>query len=99
MRYVIRSMSTTDWRPGQQVVPYHIYLLPSRERGGAWWSSSHYRAERYETLEDAQVELAALNARQERSWRSQGWTGPVPTSGQIVPEDARGLPSFWEYRG
>ena len=39
MRYVIRSMSTTDARPGQQVVPYHIYLLPPLERSGAYWSS------------------------------------------------------------
>ena len=33
-RYVIRSMSTTDfnWRSKEPVRPYHIYLLPPEKR-------------------------------------------------------------------
>jgi hypothetical protein len=99
MRYVIRSMSTTDARPGQHVVPYHIYLAPPSERAGAYWRNTVYGAQKFDTLEEAQEELARCQAVSERTWRSQGWKHAVPSFGQIVPEDHRGLPAYWEYRG
>ena len=40
IRYVIRSMSTTDFVLGSNewVKPYPIYLLPPEKRCGAYWS-------------------------------------------------------------
>ena len=55
MAYVIRSMSTTDMRPGVPVVPYHVYLMPREKRLGAWWSTE-FHAQRFETLEEAEAE-------------------------------------------
>lgn len=55
MAYVIRSMSTTDARPGVKPEPYHVFLLPRHERAGAWWGSAH-RAWVFATLEEAEAE-------------------------------------------
>ena len=40
MRYVIRSMSTTDFEPysHERVRPDHIYLMRPELRGRAYWS-------------------------------------------------------------
>jgi hypothetical protein len=55
MPYVIRSMSTTDARPGVQPVPYHCYLMPRAKRLGAWWGTE-FHAEIFETIEEAEAE-------------------------------------------
>lgn len=57
MAYVIRSMSTTDMRPGEEIRPYHIYLLPRDKRAGAWWTSSLHLAWRFDSNSDALDEV------------------------------------------
>ncbi len=90
--FVIRSMSTTDYRcagyglPEQKPVPYHIYLAKPEKRGSAWWTTSLNDLARYETEADAQAEYDRLFAEEKYS------------KPQIVPvdADARGIPSYWE---
>lgn len=98
MRYVIRSMSTSDWNGRDPVVPYHIYLLKPERRAGAWWTRSFLRSDvmTFDTLEEAQEELARCQAITDERNKEFNFK---PTFGQIVPEDARGLPSYWEYHG
>lgn len=86
MPYVIRSMSTTDARPGVQPVPYHVYLMPEAKRIGAYWSQTE--AQRWDTAEEAQAHLDTLIA-----------TGRLSNTGQeVVPLDAhaQGIPPYWE---
>jgi hypothetical protein len=59
-KFVIRSMSTTDARPGHPVEPYHIYLLPPHERLGAYWSNQ-FRAMTFDSAADAQAEADRVN--------------------------------------
>jgi len=55
-KFVIRSMSTTDYDPrsGSKPEPYHLYLARSECRGGAYWRS-RFSSEimTFESIEDA----------------------------------------------
>lgn len=91
--FVIRSMSTTDFRPayrsGNTVVPaqtpkpYHIFLLEAHKRAGAYWTPYGDIA-KFDTAEAAHAE--AKRAGVERY--------------DVVPQDfaAQGLPNYWEAR-
>lgn len=91
MAYVIRSMSTTDYRmayrsgttfvPEQKPVPYHVYLMPREKRTRAFWSWI-LDAMKFASIEEAQAEIDLYGL----------------TSCDIVPEDheALGLPTYWE---
>jgi len=89
--FVIRSMSTTDYRVAgygqaeQKPVPYHIYLAKPERRGGAWWTTSLNDMARYETEADAQAEYDRLFA------------GEKYSKPQIAPldADALGIPAYW----
>jgi hypothetical protein len=87
-QFVIRSMTTTDYdfrRPSTPVVPYHIYLLPSHKRRGAYWSSK-WEAERFDTIEAAEAEVArSLPVRDK--WDSRP---------EIVPVNDDNIPTFWD---
>lgn len=54
--FIIRSMSTTDFRPGTPSVPFHVYLKPMNKRAGAWWSRSLIEAQVFDTIEAAEAE-------------------------------------------
>jgi hypothetical protein len=61
-KWVVRSMSTTDFRPargpnhpGQIPEPFHIYLLPSMERSGAYWADRS-RAQLFDSPQEAEAE-------------------------------------------
>lgn len=60
MTYVIRSMSTTDWNGRDPVVPYHVYLMPTHKRNGAWWTTSSMDVMLFPTIEDAEAEWFRL---------------------------------------
>lgn len=86
--FVVRSMSTTDYRPAwrsgttfvpeQLPQPYHIYLL--EKRIGAYWASGLHTAMKFETEEAAQAEIDRCGL----------------TSCDIVPVDHSKLLNFWE---
>lgn len=88
-KFVIRSMSTTDYRPAwrsgttfvpeQLPQPYHIYLLEREKRTGAYWSGLH-GAMKFETEEAAQAEIDRYSL----------------TNCDIVPVDHSKLLNFWE---
>lgn len=92
-KFVIRSMSTTDYRPAyrrgdyfepaQQPKPYHIFLKEAGKRHGAYWASYGDIA-RFETAEEAEAEAKRANV----------------TGYDIVPQDfaAQGLPNCWDAR-
>ena len=84
MAFVIRSMSTTDWRPGETVVPYHIFLLPAHKRAGAWWTRAASQAQTWATAEEAQAELDVLFA------------GKSKPEVAAIDADQKGLPTFWD---
>lgn len=91
MTFVIRSMSTTDYRPArrcgntvipaQQSEPYHIFLIEAGKRTGAYWTRCGDIA-RFDTVEEAQAEADRARV----------------TGYDIVPIDfaQQGLPSYWE---
>ena len=92
MTFVIRSMSTTDYRPayrgaGGKVYgpylpePYHCYLLPVAKRISAYWAPL-YAAMQFDTAEQAQAEIERCSL----------------TSCDVVPADheKQGLPAYWE---
>lgn len=78
--YVIRSMSTTDLRGKEPVMPYHIYLKPALQRHRAFWTSSLFDRETYASIEEAQAEIARCNL----------------DVAQIAPADDRGFPTYWD---
>jgi len=82
--FVIRSMSTTDAVPGQQVKPYHIYLRREELRAGAWWGGAH-EAMKFATHAEALDYVARR---------------PSLTYAEVASDDAdaRGLPTYWENR-
>lgn len=65
--FVIRSMSTTDYRPAdrwgpeQRPVPYHIYLKPIGQRSGAFWANHTVHAMKFASIEEAQAEADRIN--------------------------------------
>src|SRR5215831_19646157 len=83
-KYVVRSMSTSDWNGRDPVVPYHIYLLPPTERAGAYWAS-YFRAQLFDTPQAAEAEAR-------RSLKSDYWNWDV------VPANHESCPDFWELR-
>ena len=54
MKYVIRSMSTSDYNGRDPVIPYQIFLLPREQRRGAYWARSG--AQIFDTLEEAEAD-------------------------------------------
>lgn len=64
--FVIRSMSTTDYRAAmrcgttliseQKPKPYHIYLKPVGLRAGAFWANHIVHAMRFANVAEAQAE-------------------------------------------
>lgn len=86
-KFMIRSMTTTDSIRGSAVTPFHIYLLPSAERRGAYWSSA-YRAQQFDSIAAAQTEI-------DRSLPSCASYEPLY---DIVPADDRAVPTFWDAR-
>lgn len=65
--FVIRSMSTTDYRPAdrwgpeQKPVPYHIYLKPIDKRASAFWTNHTIDAMKFANVADAQAEADRIN--------------------------------------
>jgi hypothetical protein len=86
-KYVVRSMSTTDM---PECKPYHVYLMPSHKRTGAYWTSGLWDAQRFDTPQEAEAEIA-------RSLKD--WNGKPDHRSQIVPEDHRHVPTYWEIQG
>lgn len=60
MKYVIRSMSTSDWDGRNPVIPYHIYLMKPHRRAYAWWTASGDDIMHFDTLEAAEAEWRKL---------------------------------------
>jgi hypothetical protein len=83
-KYVIRSMSTTDYdvRTGQGSEPFHIYLMPSAKRAGAYWGGK-FAGEVFDTPQAADVEA-------KRSLPDGRY--------QIAMLDDRTMPTYWELR-
>ncbi len=89
-KFVVRSMSTTNYYPAfrsggklipeQLPQPYHVYLLEVAKRIGAYWSSSPFSAMTFETEEAAQAEIDRCEL----------------TTCDIVPVDHSHLPNFWD---
>ena len=89
-KFVIRSMSTTDYVPAyrsgadrvpeQKPVPYHVYLMPAEKRRSAFWNRFLGDAMTFETVEAAQAEIARHGL----------------TSCDVVPYDHSNLPAYWE---
>lgn len=92
IRYVIRSMTTTDYdyRSCNPVIPYHIYLRKPECRGRAWWSSLS-DAMFFATPQEAQAEL-------DRAFGDKLAYGNVRSQDglQIVPTNNTTVPDFWE---
>jgi len=94
-KFVIRSMSTTDFTlpyrsggkivPGQKSTPYHIYLMRPEKRVGAWWSTSPIDRQVFETEAEAQEVFDKLFGN--HVWYSQP---------QVCPIDA--TDTFWDYQ-
>ena len=82
--YVIRSMSTTDMRPGQPIEQYHIYLLKPEKRAGAYWRRDKIDAMRFDTVEAA-LEHGSVALRSDQRF-------------DVVPFDDAGLPTYWDVR-
>ena len=89
-KFVIRSMSTTDYRmayrsgntfvPEQKPIPYHVYLMPVEKRRGAYWNRHLLDAMAFDTIEDAHNEIARCEL----------------TSCDVVPYEHSNLPLYWE---
>ena len=64
MRYVIRSMSTTDFEPysHEPVRPYHIYLMRPELRGRAYWSDLG-DAQRFDSYRKAEARSVVCSPR------------------------------------
>lgn len=86
-KFVIRTMTTTDWRPGQHITPYHLYLRPAHERTSAYWVSYGKRAE-FDSIEEAEAEIEA--------WLRNDKTGTRRPD--IVPVNDRDVPTYWDAR-
>lgn len=87
-QFVVRSMTTTDWRPGgPHVTPYHIYLRTADKRVSAYWSD-RYEAAKFESIEAAEKEIEA--------WLRNDKIGTRRPD--IVPVDDRNVPTYWDAR-
>lgn len=84
-QFVIRSMSTTDMRPGADPVPYHIYLRRPELRASAWWGGMH-EAMKFDTHKEALDYVT--------------YCGGKLLYAEVSPADADalGLPTYWENR-
>jgi hypothetical protein len=67
MKYVIRSMSTTD---APNCVPYHCFLAWPEHRNWAWWTASEASAMRFGSIEEAEEEWDRLNLSSREGSRS-----------------------------
>lgn len=91
-KFVIRSMSTTDYvigRPGypaQQPVPYHIYLKRRELRSGAYWTTFMPDVATFDSIEDA-IAHGKASLRDERF-------DVVP----FAPNDSVRVPTYWDAR-
>ena len=81
--YVIRSMSTTDATPGNNPVPYHIYLLKPEKRFGAYWARFQIDAATFDTIDDA---------------LTHGEHALPHEIFDVVPRRDRDVPTYWEAR-
>ena len=81
--YVIRTMSTTDMRPGQPPVPYHVYLLKPEKRGSAYWRRDTIDAIRFASVGEA-LEHGNLCLSDKRF--------------DVVPLADQGVPTYWDAR-
>lgn len=81
--FLIRSMSTTDARPGQPIVQYHLYLLKPEKRAGAYWRQDKLDAIRFESVEDA-LKHGSLCLKDDRF--------------DVVPFDDSQVPTYWDVR-
>jgi hypothetical protein len=91
-KFIIRSMSTTDYVmayrsggeliPEQKPVPYHVFLRRPDKRQSAFWSRFQNEAMTFATAEDAQVEAHKIEL----------------TSFDIVPSDFAelGISNYWD---
>lgn len=82
--FLIRSMSTTDARPGVEVKAYHIYLLKPEKRVHAYWRQDKIDAMRFETVEAA-LEHGGMALRKEDRF-------------DVVPVDDSSLPTYWDVK-
>lgn len=89
-KFVVRSMTTTDYRPqyGQLPSPYHVYLLKPERRIGAYWCASQHDVQLFDTVEAAQAEI-------DRCLKRHFSYEPLY---DIVPQDDRAVPTFWDAR-
>jgi hypothetical protein len=85
-KYVVRSMTTTDFDivRGIAPVPYHVYLMPCKQRAGAYWSSI-YRAQTFATIAEAEAEIDRAFTNRDKWWRRP----------EIAPVNDRDVPTYW----
>lgn len=83
-KFVIRSMTTTDYDPlnARTPKPFHIYLMPEHKRTRAYWSGP-YDALQFDTAEAAYAEIAKL-----------GLARRCPP--EVVPAQDGDVPAFWD---
>jgi len=84
MAFVIRSMSTTDYRAGQKPTPYHIYLKRAERRTNSLWQPSEFQCAEFLTFQAAQETVKELGL--DMPYRSY----------EIVPQNWDG-PKYWEH--
>lgn len=82
--FLIRSMSTTDARPGVEIKAYHLYLLKPEKRVGAYWRQDKLDAMKFETVEAA-LEHGGQVLRKGDLF-------------DVVPFDDSGLPTYWDIK-
>lgn len=89
--FVIRSMTTTDYRIGkygQQPKPYHIYLMKPECRSGAYWNAGGPDIMTFSTIEAARSEI-------DRCLPRKASYEPLF---DIVPKNDALIPTFWDTR-
>lgn len=87
-KYVIRSMTTTDATRDNAPVPYHVYLIKPEKRRGAYWCRCSSDIATFDSIEAAQAEI-------DRSLPQREVYEPLQ---DIVPQDDRAVPTFWDAR-
>jgi hypothetical protein len=85
-KWVIRSMSTTDYQWGagaKPVTPYHIYLMRPECRGSAWWSACRFETALFDSPQAADAEARMLFAKHREHW-------------DVVPALDGDIPTYWD---